>query len=61
MDDADDKVAIIKKHWKVTDDEELLKYMRKVRAHARTYSWKENGNTYSFCKFYQADLHALTR
>merc|ERR1712182_128282 len=37
----------------------LTRFMRRVRAHAKKYSWRERGRVYSFCKFYQADLRQV--
>lgn len=56
MDDATEKASFIKKRWEVDSDSELLTYMREVRAHARSYSWREGGRVYSFCLKYQGDL-----
>ena len=42
--DAAEKVTEIKKRWTVDSDEELLSYVRRVREHARTYSWLESFN-----------------
>mmetsp|Transcript_33917 Transcript_33917/g.61818 ORF Transcript_33917/g.61818 Transcript_33917/m.61818 type:complete len:233 (-) Transcript_33917:115-813(-) len=59
MDDPAEKVAAIKNRWRVEDDDELLSYMRRVRAHASSYTWREQGRTYSFCTKYQGDLQEV--
>lgn len=57
--DPGEKVADIKKRWKVDTDDELLPYMRRVREHARTHTWREQGHVYSFCTKYQGDLQEV--
>lgn len=59
IDDASEKVEEIKKQWKFDGDDELHSYMRRVRDHARTFSWSEQGHVYSFCKKYQGDLQEV--
>lgn len=59
IDETSDKVEEIKKQWKFEGDDELHSYMRRVREHARSYSWREQGHVYSFCKKYQADLQEV--